>query len=335
MAQGASPSGSSPSESPRPAPRASSRTPKLLDRFRRELRVRGYSPRTAETYEHWLRRFLSFHHMRPPREMGAEEVSAFLSHLATDEGVAAASQNQALAALLFLYKKVLGQELPWMDEVVRAKRPAHLPVVLSRPEVEAVLSALQGPPGPMPALVAALLYGAGLRLLEALALRIKDLDFDRHQILVRRAKGNRDRSALLPASLAPRLARHLEDVRTQHTADLEAGYGPAAEDVAETMRQAIKAGAAGLNLEDSSHDPDQPMFETGRAAERVAAARAAADGAGVPVVINARTDGYILGFERNDALFADAVDRANAYRAAGADCIFVPAVTDPYSCVMV
>ena len=225
MAQGASPSGSSPSESPRPAPRASSRTPKLLDRFRRELRVRGYSPRTAETYEHWLRRFLSFHHMRPPREMGAEEVSAFLSHLATDEGVAAASQNQALAALLFLYKKVLGQELPWMDEVVRAKRPAHLPVVLSRPEVEAVLSALQGPPGPMPALVAALLYGAGLRLLEALALRIKDLDFDRHQILVRRAKGKRDRSALLPASLAPRLARHLEDVRTQHTADLEAGAG--------------------------------------------------------------------------------------------------------------
>jgi 2-methylisocitrate lyase-like PEP mutase family enzyme len=112
------------------------------------------------------------------------------------------------------------------------------------------------------------------------------------------------------------------------TADLEAGYGPDAEDVAETMRQAIKAGAAGLNLEDSSHDPDQPMFETGRAAERVAAARAAADGAGVPVVINARTDGYILGFERNDALFADAVDRANAYRAAGADCIFVPAVTD-------
>ena len=194
MAQGASPSGSSPSESPRPAPRASSRTPKLLDRFRRELRVRGYSPRTAETYEHWLRRFLSFHHMRPPREMGAEEVSAFLSHLATDEGVAAASQNQALAALLFLYKKVLGQELPWMEEVVRAKRPAHLPVVLSR-------------------------------LLEALALRIKDLDFDRHQILVRRAKGNRDRSALLPASLAPRLARHLEDVRTQHTADLEAGAG--------------------------------------------------------------------------------------------------------------
>ncbi|MDP6774204.1 MAG: isocitrate lyase/phosphoenolpyruvate mutase family protein [Rhodospirillales bacterium] len=111
------------------------------------------------------------------------------------------------------------------------------------------------------------------------------------------------------------------------TADLEAGYGPDAEDVAETMRQAIKAGAAGLNLEDSSHDPDQPLFEMGRATERVAAARAAA-AAGVPVVINARTDGYILGFERNDELFADTVERANAYRAAGADCIFVPAVID-------
>ena len=112
------------------------------------------------------------------------------------------------------------------------------------------------------------------------------------------------------------------------TADLEAGYGPGAEDVAETMRQAITAGAAGLNLEDSSRDPDQPLFATGRAAERVAAARAAADGAGVPLVINARSDGYILGFERNEALFADTIERANAYLAAGADCIFVPAVGD-------
>ena len=124
------------------------------------------------------------------------------------------------------------------------------------------------------------------------------------------------------------VARIVENVDVPVTADLEAGYGPDAEDVAETMRQAIKAGAAGLNLEDSSHDPDKPLFEAARAAERVAAARAAAAAAGVPVVINARTDGYILGFERNEELFADTVSRANAYLAAGADCIFVPAVSD-------
>ena len=142
------------------------------------------------------------------------------------------------------------------------------------------------------------------------------------------ARGFSDGERIGRAEMIHDVARIAECVGVPVTADLEAGYGPDAEDVAETMRQAIAAGAAGLNLEDSSHDPTQPLFDKGRSTERVAAARGAADGAGVPVVINARSDGYILGFERNEELFADTISRANAYLAAGADCIFVPAVGD-------
>lgn len=197
------------------------RSPRLLDRFRRELRLRSYSPRTAEAYEHWVRRFLRFHGMRPPRELGAEEVTAFLSYLATDAGVSASTQNQALAALLFLYGKVLGVELPWLDELVRAKRPRRLPVVMTSEEVAQVLAMMTGPA----ALVTTLLYGAGLRLMEGLQLRVKDIDFGAHQLMVRQGKGQRDRPALLPALFEPRLVEHLELVRRQHEADLECGAG--------------------------------------------------------------------------------------------------------------
>jgi integron integrase len=195
--------------------------PRLMDRFRQAIRVRGYSPRTEETYEHCVRRYLRFHKMRPPREMGGEEVTAFLSHLATDAGVSASTQNQALAALLFLYGRVLGVELPWLEEVVRAKQTRRLPVVLTPQEVARVLSAMNGPK----ALVVALLYGAGLRLMEALTLRVKDVDLGGHQLIMRQTKGKQDRRALLPTSLEKRLAQHLESVQAQHEKDLAKDAG--------------------------------------------------------------------------------------------------------------
>lgn len=195
--------------------------PRLMDRFHQEVRLRGYSPRTEEAYGHWVRRFLRFHEMRPPREMGAPEITAFLSHLATEGQVAAATQNQALAALLFLYGKVLRVAVPQVEHMVRAKQTKRLPVVLTASEVAAVLGVMKGPA----ALVTAMLYGAGLRLMEALTLRVKDVDMDGHQVTLRQAKGKKDRSALLPASLERRLAQHLTAVQTQHKKDLAKGAG--------------------------------------------------------------------------------------------------------------
>lgn len=181
-----------------PGPADGSVPPRLLDRVRAELRLRHYSRRTEEAYLHWIVRFLRFHSCRHPREMGAAEVTASLSHLAVAERVAAATQNQALTALLFLYRQVLGIELPWLDELVRAQRPPRLPVVLSRNEVRRLLEHLQG----TPRLMASLLYGAGLRLLECAHLRVKDVDIDTGQLLVRAGKGDRDRAALLPTTCA-------------------------------------------------------------------------------------------------------------------------------------
>lgn len=199
---------------PRPLPRIS-------DRVRDALRLRHRSLRTERAYLHWIRRYWVFCGRRDPSTLGATEVSAFLSHLATDQGVAAATQNQALSALLFLYRHVLDQDLPWLDDLVRAGRPAHLPVVLSRAEVRAVLHAMQG----TPRLMAGLLYGAGLRLLECCHLRIKDLDFDRNQITIRRGKGAKDRLVMLPAACKPQLAVHIDAARKQHLADLAQGAG--------------------------------------------------------------------------------------------------------------
>ena len=188
-----------------PPPPRSPPPPRLLDRVRAALRARHYSPRTEKAYVGWIRRFILFHGKRHPDDMGADEVAAFLSSLATDAGVSASTQNQALAAILFLYRKVLAVDLPWLTDVVRAKRPLRMPVVLTREEVARVLAEMSG----TPALVALLLYGAGLRLLECLRLRVKDIDFAGKLVRVREGKGNRDRVALLPGIMRGPLREHL------------------------------------------------------------------------------------------------------------------------------
>ena len=197
------------------------RKPRLLDSVRDALRVRHYSRRTEHAYLGWIRRYILFHGKRHPAEMGAAEVSRFLSALAVEGRVSASTQNQALAALLFLYRRVLGVDLPWLDDLVRAARPHRLPVVLSREEVRAVLLALRG----TVRLICVLLYGSGLRLLEGARLRVKDLDFRANHITVRCGKGDRDRVSVLPATAQPALQRHLERVRLQHERDLGAGAG--------------------------------------------------------------------------------------------------------------
>ncbi len=200
---------------------APSGKPKLLDRFRRELRTRRYSQRTEETYISWVRRFLRYHGMRHPRNMGKKEIEVFLSHLATASNVSAATQNQALAAILFLYRDVLGTGLDWLDDVVRAKKPKRLPVVLTREEVRRILYHLQSEKW----IAGMLIYGSGLRLLETLRLRVKDLDFGYRRITVRAGKGNRDRITVLPQAVVPPLTRHLEETRNLHEQDLKNGGG--------------------------------------------------------------------------------------------------------------
>ena len=192
---------------------------RLLDEVRAQCRLGHYSGRTEEAYVGWIRRFIIFHAKRHPREMGAGEVRAFLSHLATKAQVSASTQNQALGALVFLYRRVLRQEVGDIGAHERARSPERLPVVLARVEVRAVMAQLAGTPW----LVAMLLYGAGLRLNEALELRVKDVDFERRAIAVRRGKGAKDRMAPLPASTAPKLRAHLGDVRAQFDRDRAAG----------------------------------------------------------------------------------------------------------------
>ena len=195
--------------------------PKLLAQYRERLRVKHYSLRTEDAYLHWVRRFIHFHGKRHPREMGGPEVEAFLSHLATEGRVAPSTQNQALAALLFLYREVLDKELPWMDGMVRAKRPARVPVVLTENEVRALLAQLDGTRW----LATSLLYATGMRLLEGLRLRVKDVDFERREITVRDGKGGRDRRTMLPERLIEPLRSHLERVKLLHERDLAQGFG--------------------------------------------------------------------------------------------------------------
>ena len=197
---------------------------KLLDRIRQASRLRHYSPRTEEAYVGWIRRFIVFHGKRHPREMGEPEVTRFLTSLAADRQVSASTQNQALSAILFLYEVVLGHRLAWMTDIVRAQRPVRLPVVLSRDEVSSLLSRLRGPVW----LMASLMYGAGLRLLECAELRVKDFNFDRGELTVRDGKGGKDRVTMLPATLKGPLLDHLVRVKTQHEADLTAGRGSVA-----------------------------------------------------------------------------------------------------------
>jgi len=186
--------------------------PRLLDQVRNQLGTLHYSYRTEQQYLFWVRRFIVFHGKRHPAEMAAAEVEAFLTHLAVDRQVSASTQNQALAALLFLYQKVLQVELPWLDGIVRAKLSRHLPVVLSPGEARDVLSQLQGEYW----LIASLLYGAGLRLREALTLRVKDVQFEYRQLIVRSGKGGKDRSAILPDTLVAPLQEHLATVKALH-----------------------------------------------------------------------------------------------------------------------
>ena len=195
--------------------------PRLLDQVRAVVRTRGLSGRTAEAYTHWVRRFVLFHGKRHPRELGRAEIEAFLTALATGGRVAASTQNQALAALLFLYVRVLEIPLGNVGEFTRAKRPLRVPVVLSPAEVRRVLAAMCGVTG----LMAALLYGAGLRLLECARLRVKDVDFDRAEITIRDGKGRKDRRTMLPDSAREPLQSHLARVKQQHELDLGAGAG--------------------------------------------------------------------------------------------------------------
>lgn len=195
--------------------------PRLLDLVRRELRVRHYSYRTEQQYLAWIRRFIRFHGVRHPSSMGATEVETFLSHLATDRDVAVATQAQALSALLFLYRHVLSTDLPWLDGIVRARRPKRIPVVLNRSEVRAALSEL-----PMPhRLLGSLLYGAGLRLTEGLSLRIKDLDLAHRSLIVRDGKGAKDRVSVVPRALCDSLRDHLVQARAAHNLAISQGFG--------------------------------------------------------------------------------------------------------------
>ncbi len=195
--------------------------PRLLDQVREEIRVRHFSLRTEEAYLHWIKRYIYFHQKRHPAEMGEKEITQFLTFLAVEKHVAASTQNQALSALLFLYKQVLKIELAWLNDVVRAKRPRHLPVVLSRQDVGKLFTHMTG----ANELIARLLYGTGMRLMECLRLRVQDMDFSYRQITVRSGKGAKDRVTVLPSSLMNPLQAQLRHAKSLHAQDLERGLG--------------------------------------------------------------------------------------------------------------
>jgi integron integrase len=197
--------------------------PKLLHLVRQAIRTRHYSPRTEQAYVHWIRRYIFFHKVRHPAEMGKPELNAFLSHLAVSEHVSASTQTQALSALVFLYRNVLEREIGLLEGVVRAKRPARLPVVLTRDEARQLFANMDG----VVLLGCRLLYGSGLRLLECLHMRVKDVDFERNEITARDGKGQKDRVTMLPASCKQPLLDHLAKVRRQHEHDLRQGLGRA------------------------------------------------------------------------------------------------------------
>jgi integron integrase len=195
--------------------------PKLLERMREALRARHYSKRTEQAYCHWVRRYVRHHQLRHPADMGEEQINAFLTHLAVQESVSASTQNQALAALLFLYRNVLGRGVGDLGDVVRARKPARIPAVLTRTEVKKVLEHLKG----SVYLIASLMYGAGLRLMECLHLRVQDIDFSRCEIVIRGGKGGKDRITMLPSSLKKPLQEHLRNVKAVHERDLADGWG--------------------------------------------------------------------------------------------------------------
>ncbi len=195
--------------------------PRLLDQLRHQIRLRHYSYRTEQAYVGWTKRFIRFHKLTHPAKMGASEVESYLSYLASERNVAAATQSQALSAVMFLYKAVLKTDLPWLQNVVRATRPRRLPVVLTQAETRAVLGQLEG----VHWLVASLLYGSGLRVLEALRLRVKDIDLKYQQLTIRDGKGAKDRVTVLPAALVQPLTAHLVRVQERHVLAIERGFG--------------------------------------------------------------------------------------------------------------
>src|SRR3990167_6308078 len=195
--------------------------PKLLDQVRDKLRVKHYSIRTEQTYVDWIKRFIFYHGKRHPKDMEARDVEDFLTHLAVAGRVSASNQNQAKSALLFLYREVLEIRLPWLDNVTQAKAPKRLPVVLTVSEVQSVLSRLSG----THALIASLLYGGGMRLMEAVRLRVKDVDFARREIVIREGKGFKDRVTMLPEAVIAPLKAHFAKVKTLHEEDLAQSFG--------------------------------------------------------------------------------------------------------------
>ncbi len=215
-----------PNESPLPenparevsTPAAGKPPPRLLERMREQIRLRHYSQRTEKSYGEWVRRYVRFHGMRHPRHLGPQHMTAFLSSLANQRNVSASTQNQALAALLFLYREVLRVELPWLHEITRAKRPRRLPVVLTRCEVHAMIGHMRG----VHALMAKLMYGTGLRLMECLRLRVKDVELVRREVMVRQGKGAKDRITMFPATLVDEMTEHLGQVRQVYDRDRRA-----------------------------------------------------------------------------------------------------------------
>jgi integron integrase len=195
--------------------------PRLLDEVSAVVRMRHLSLRTEQAYVNWIRRFILFHHKRHPREMGETEIRAFISHLAVSDGISASTQTVALSALLFLYRDVLKQDLPYVTNIERAKKPKRLPVVFAREETKRLLAHLEGTHW----LIAGLLYGSGLRLMECLRLRVKDIDFTSGQLIVRDGKGEKDRVTMLPAAVKDSLVRHLQKVKLLHDEDMSKGYG--------------------------------------------------------------------------------------------------------------
>lgn len=197
--------------------------PRLLDQVRAAVRMRHYSKATELAYVSWIKRFILFHRKRHPRSLGEADVAAFLNHLACERRVSPSTQNQALAALLFLYREVLGRELGWVEGIVRARYRVRSPVVLSREEVLAIIGELSG----KARLIVMLLYGSGMRVNECLRLRVKDIDFDERTIAVVEGKGRKDRMTLLPESAIPALRRHIDGIHLLYEADLARGYGEA------------------------------------------------------------------------------------------------------------
>ena len=198
-----------------------SSAPRLLDQVRDRIRRKHYSIRTEQAYLHWVKNFVRFHGVKHPKDMGAREVEAFLTHLSVVRNVSASTQNQALSALLFLYREVLEIELPWLDGIERSKRPKRMPVVLTREEVAAVLKELDG----TTALILKLAYGTGMRIMEVVRLRVKDVEFARGEILIREGKGFKDRITMLPDSLMLAMRDHLARVRSLHERDCKEGRG--------------------------------------------------------------------------------------------------------------